>query len=249
MNNFHNLRLPIGKFLENEIIKFLQSINYFSKSTDNLKKYLESIPSDYLSNDSAKNSNPLLMIRYFPDLLAINKNKINETFLLDTKVMFTPVYLDTFLNKINQHLTNKINLEDIGLIEREAYQSYVNHHKAGSKVVVLVACSYNPKFLFCDYVENLKILYTEKQSKNYFSSGSKTPRVNIDLRKMKTFKKFFSELSQNNIDDICDNFHSNLRKKINFIGLPSKIYKERAEKIRGYLNKKCNMNLSFKNLD
>jgi len=248
-NRFHNLRLPIGKYLEENIQNYLQDNELLSISTNEIKKTFENYLPEIWKKDVIKKSNPVLMLRYLPDFIVIDKKDEFDTFLLDTKTMFTPIYLNTFPDQINKNLKDNITLENIGVIEREAYKSYISHHKSGSKVAILIACTYNPKFLFCDFVENLKILYTEKETRNYNSSGSTTPRVNIDLRKMKTLKEFVKDYLKFTNQEKLNRLISNLRNNLNFIGLPNKINLNRAKEVKNSLSKLCNIELSFKNLD
>ena len=171
-----------------------------------------------------------------------------SNFFLDTKVMFTPVYLKTLPDLINKTLNENITLDNLGLIEREAYTTYMLYQKAGIKVAVLALCTYNPELIFCDYIQNIKTLFTEKQNRNYYSSGSTTPRVNIDFRKMSSFKNFLSkELKINNFNKFHE-LYKDLEKNFNFIGLPRTIRSETANEVKVYVEKKCNRKLIFKNL-
>ncbi len=248
-NGFYNLRLRIGKYLEENIKNYLRDNGLLSISTYEITKTFENYLPEIWKQDIIKKSNPILMLRYIPDFIVVDKKDKLGTFLLDTKCMFTPIYLKTFPDQINQNLKDNITLENIGVIEREAYKSYVSHHKSGSKVAILIACTYNPNFLFCDFVENLKILYTEGKIRNYNSSGSTTPRVNIDLRKMKTLKEFVKDYLKFTDEVKLIRLISNLRNNLNFIGLPKKINLKRAEEVKNSLSKLCNIELSFKNLD
>ena len=115
--------------------------------------------------------------------------------------MFTPVYLKTLPDLINKTLNENITLDNLGLIEREAYTTYMLYQKAGIKVAVLALCTYNPELIFVIIYKISKHYLLKKQNRNYFSSGSTTPRVNIDFRKMSSFKNFLSkELKINNLN-------------------------------------------------
>ncbi len=247
-SGFKDLRLPIGKVLENKIIKFFQDLDLIVIPTENFKQSLTKEQPNIWQSDFIKKNKPILMLRYLPDLIVIDKTNKIESFFLDTKVMFTPVYLKTLPDLINKTLNENITLDNLGLIEREAYTSYMLYQKAGIKVAVLALCTYNPELIFCDYIEKIKTLFTEKQNRNYFSSGSTTPRVNIDFRKMSTFKEFLlKDLKLNNLNKFQELF-KDLETSFNFIGLPKTIRSETANEVKVYIEKKCNRSLIFKNL-
>ena len=217
--SFVNLRLPIGKILENKIFKFFEKLNFIVLPTESLKKSLTKENQNLWRQDFVKRSKPILMLRYIPDFIVIDRENRVESFFLDTKVLFTPVYLNTLPDQINRNLNDNISFENIGLIEREAYMSYMLYQKSGTKVVILCVCTYNPKFIFCDFVENIKTLFVENKNRNSFSSGSTTPRVNIDLRKMMDLEQFLlkNELLQNR--EILDNLYNDLNNDFNFKSL------------------------------
>ena len=247
-NNFTDLRLPLGKVLENKITKFFQDLDLIVIPTEKFKQSLTKEQPDVWQSDFLKKNKTILMLRYLPDLIVLDKSNKIESFFLDTKVMFTPVYLKTLPDLINKTLNENITLDNLGLIEREAYTTYMLYQKAGIKVAVLALCTYNPELIFCDYIQNIKTLFTEKQNRNYYSSGSTTPRVNIDFRKMSSFKNFLSkELKINNFNKFHE-LYKDLEKNFNFIGLPRTIRSETANEVKVYVEKKCNRKLIFKNL-
>lgn len=247
--SFINLRLPIGKILENKIFEFFEKLNFIVLPTESLKKSLTKENQNLLRQDFVKKSKPILMLRYIPDFIVIDRENRVESFFLDTKVMFTPVYLNTLPDQINRNLNDNISFENIGLIEREAYMSYMLYQNAGVKVAILCVCTYNPNFIFCDFVENIKTLFVENKNRNSFSSGSTTPRVNIDLRRMSGLEQFMlkNKLLQNK--EIFDNLFKDLNKIFNFIGLPKKIYPTRANEVKLLIEKICKKEIIFKNLD
>lgn len=249
MSSFYNQRLPIGKFFEELTKKLFLKLNYKIIDTDSFKKEFDKNTEKFKS-DRFKEQNIFLMLRYLPDFIALdeNKNSINS-FYIDTKVLFTPVYLDTFKNQLKNNLNLKIQTENLGLIEREAYLSYKSHHNSGSKVLIIVICTYNPEIILCSFVEDLEILHKEQKDRNFNSSGSTTPRVNINLQKMTPLNLFLKKLNKDKYNqELIDKFYAVIKEKYNFLGLPKSIDKNIANKIKSNLEEVCNRKLEFKTL-
>ena len=125
-NGFHNLRLPIGKYLEESIQNYLQDNELLSISTNEIKKTFDNYLPKIWKQDVIKKSNPVLMLRYLPDFIVIDKKDRFVTFLLDTKSMFTPIYLNTFPDQINKNLKDNITLENINNSLTSLIQSLTN---------------------------------------------------------------------------------------------------------------------------
>jgi len=104
--SFVNLRLPIGKILENKIFEFFEKLNFIVLPTESLKKSLTKENQNLWRQDFVKKSKPILMLRYIPDFIVIDRENRVESFFLDTKVMFTPVYLNTLPDQINRNLND-----------------------------------------------------------------------------------------------------------------------------------------------
>ena len=178
-----------------------------------------------------------------------NSNQFEDAFYVDIKTMYTPIFLDTLPKQLQKEYGKVFMIEDIGNIEREAYMSYMSHYKSGSKVVLIVACSYNPNLILCDFIENIEVIYKDEKERNMSSSGSTTPRVNINLKKMKTIKTFFYNYLSKNIDSSTnERLFNYVRKELNFIGKPKIINTKTAEGIRKYLSKKADFNLVLKDI-
>ena len=247
MNTFYEQRLPIGKFFEELVKKLFLKLNYQIFATENFKKELDK-SSKLFKSDKFKDQNIFLMLRYLPDFIALDesKNKINS-FFIDTKVLFTPVYLDTFKQQLKNDLKLQIETQNLGLIEREAYSSYISHHNSGSRVLIILICTYHPDLILCNFIEDIEILHKEKQDRNFKSSGSKTPRVNINLNKMKPLNIFLKELNKDKYDqELLDKFYKVVSEKYNFLGLPKTINKAIADKIKVNLERVCKRKLEFK---
>ncbi|WP_427340515.1 hypothetical protein [Caloranaerobacter sp. DY30410] len=129
----------------------------------------------------SKTSNTAKHIRFTPDYLLIQSNNTND-FLLEYKVTKTPRYI--FGDK----------QWNIGQIEADALENYLNLINAGINVAVLVYCPYHPRPLLCD-IPNERWITSERLTPRY-SSGSGTDYYNINLSLLNTFddfmKKFFS---------------------------------------------------------
>jgi len=249
-NNFLEQRLLLGAKLEKVIMRFLRTFEEFEViDTSSLKSNLENnIISDFWKKDSSKEIQSILMLRWLPDLLVINK-KTKEDIFIDIKLMYTPIYLDTFPNQIKESLGVKIKKYDIGNIEREAYKSYMFWKKSGVKVAVLALSTFNPKFLICEYVDNIELIHMDKRERNKSSSGSTTPRVNFNLSTIGIFKDFLNEFLgyqvENKKYEILIDY---LAKDFNFIGLPRNMSLSIAEPLKNEIEIATKRDLCFINL-
>ena len=76
-NNFTDLRLPLGKVLENKITKFFQDLDLIVIPTEKFKQSLTKEQPDVWQSDFLKKNKTILMLRYLPDLIVLDKsNKI-----------------------------------------------------------------------------------------------------------------------------------------------------------------------------
>ncbi len=241
MNKFHSQRLLLGGKLEEEIIQFLEKLNLLVINTSFLKMTLQqNINVDYWNTDKAKKITPLVMLRWLPDLLVIDKEQDKGIFI-DIKLMYTPIYFDTLTKQIEETLGEPIEFQDIGNIEREAYDSYENWTKTGAKVATLILSTYSKEFILCDYVNKLEVLYRDERERNYSSSGSTTPRVNIHLGKLNGLKSFLEDffgydLKEKEFIDLS----KKLQEDFNFIGVPRIVNRKKAEEVRDKIQKIIN---------
>ena len=247
-DSFFNQRLPLGTKFEQLIIKFLETFQDIEViNTGSLKENLDKNRNNSIwKKDDYKKYRPLLMLRWMPDLLIINHSK-NISIFADMKFMYTPIYLDTLPNEISMNTGITIKKCDIGNIEREAYDSYMSWVDGGVKVAIISLATFNPSFIMCDYINNVEVLFRDSRERNNFSSGSKTPRININLSKMENFFSFFeiNVLKLKIESKKKSQFLNYLENNFNFIGLPRNIPLKTAESVRKELSSISNRNLNF----
>lgn len=116
-------------------------------------------------------------IRFTPDFILLQKGN-EKVFLYEYKVMRTP----RFSLKDLQW--------DVGQIEANAWENYINLINAGINVAIIIYCPYHSRPLLCNVVNPKWI--TGERTKVKKSMGSGTDYVNIDLLKITPFE-FFME--------------------------------------------------------
>ena len=252
MNKFYDQRLKIGKKLEETFKKLFEYLDFTVILTDSMKDSFESQMLSTFKSDQIKKSNPILMLRWLPDFLVLilnSNSRFMDAFYVDIKAMYTPVFLPSLPKQLEKAHGKKFLIENIGNIEREAYKSYMSHYKSGSKVFLIIACSNNPNLILCDYIENIEVLHKDERERNMQSSGSTTPRVNINLEKMIPIKEFFKDnFNKPFSEDLNQRLLSSVRSDLSFIGKPRMINKKTAEEVRDYLSKKNNFQLHLKDI-
>ena len=238
MNSFLDQRLPIGAEFEELTISFFKDLDLEVINTASLKLEIQKQnDNNFWKNDSGKKFQELIMLRWLPDLLIIDGKNMKSIFM-DTKVMFTPIYFQKLPNQIEKQHGKKVEFQDIGDIEREAYKSYRYWQQSGAKVATLLLCTFNSKFLMCENIEELEVLHEDIIDRNAQSSGSTTPRVNINLKKIPTLSNFL----QNTFGISPSNHHIEkyekiLKEKYNYIGAPNWIYQNQVNAIHSKIEK------------
>jgi hypothetical protein len=140
-----------------------------------------------------KKSEVVLMIKFSPDFIVINKKSGKEPFFLDTKTSITPVFFQTQINRIRTECAiPELKREDIFDVEREAWDVYKNHYPS-DHLAICVACPYHPRLLVADWVSNITPLFRFQQDQNLKAHGSGTPHVNLHMGKMRTLAKFLED--------------------------------------------------------
>lgn len=140
-----------------------------------------------------KKSEAALMVKFAPDLISIKKGKRSEILFMDTKASITPIFFDSYIEKLKgMSGLKKLRREDIGEIEREAWDTY-NTFYPPEKTVIIIACPYNPKLIMAERVSNIRCFFRFKKDTNVDAGGSKTPHVNIHLGMMRTLSDFLTE--------------------------------------------------------
>jgi len=140
-----------------------------------------------------KKSKAALMVKFSPDFICIKIGKKRGLFFIDTKTSITPVFFDSYIER----LKTKANLpdlkrEDIGEIEREAWDTYNNFYPP-EEVVIIMACPYNPKLLLAEKVNRILCFHRFAKDTNVEAGGSQTPHVNIHLGYMRSLDVFLKE--------------------------------------------------------
>lgn len=118
-------------------------------------------------------------IRFTPDYIVGQSNSIGiePIVLIEYKVTTTPRY------------TLKDKQWDIGQIEADAWDNYINLANAGVKVAILIYCPYHPRPLLCDFPNDTHIIQARQYvQRTQFGSG--TPYCNINLRALHSFDEF-----------------------------------------------------------
>ncbi len=245
---FLKQRLPLGSKFEELIIRFLRTFEQLQIiNTGALKEQLEKdLDTNIWKQDHFKKYKPLVMLRWLPDLMVINPKK-EISFFADVKFMYTPIYLDTLPKQISDNTGIEIKKYEIGNIEREAYDSYISWINGGAKVAIISLATFHPNLILSDFADQVEILFRDERERNHFSSGSTTPRVNINLSKMKNFFEFIEDnLLKEKIDEQKrEKFMKYCKEKFSFIGLPKNITASSAQTVQSELSSATKRNLRF----
>lgn len=233
-------RIEIGTLIEKTIQRYLAHLNFTVVNTGSMTGNIlhhtgNRELSEAFKSDSMKDDTGYIMLRYMPDLflLSLNANKPVSVFI-DVKAMFTPIYLETFHNQLNENYNRRFPLHNVGNVEREALISYQAYTKAGANVAIVAVCTYHPSLILCEYVKNIDVLYTDTVRRNKKSAGSTTPRSNIDLGSMRSFDLFLKEELGVLELDSYKTLISYVRGKLDFIAAPKFLMSTVQNKNRVY---------------
>ena len=119
-------RMNLTKRLEEVLKPFLIKEGFLTEDFGyNITLRNNSSMKQLLRNIAVKKSEPALMIKFSPDFIAIKKGVKQELFFLEMKTSITPVFFQSYIEKLRDkaHLT-ELSREDIGEIEREAWDTY-----------------------------------------------------------------------------------------------------------------------------
>lgn len=114
-----------------------------------------------------------LHIRFAPDYFIVTAEKV---FLLEYKVMKTPRYIE------------KNDQWNIGQMEADAWDNYMNLRKAGIDIAILIYCPYYPRPLLCGFPNENWLKRGRTRVKA--TRGSGTPYVNVNLSCIDEFDVF-----------------------------------------------------------
>jgi len=201
-NTTNNLgRMNLTKRLEEVLRPFLMQQGFLIEDFGyNISLGKNSSMKQLLKNVAVKKSDPALMVKFSPDFIVIKKDKKEELFFLDIKTSITPVFFQSYIEKLKAkgNLT-ELNREDIGEVEREAWDTY-NKFYPPESVVIVIACPYNQKLLLAERVSNILCFYKFEKDTNLEAGGSHTPHANIHLSKMRRLDLFLKEEFEIEVD-------------------------------------------------
>lgn len=224
-------RLEIGLLAEKVIGNYLERVGFHVLQLG--RTIARGIDQDHTSelqfawkSDTLKSSLTANMIRYTPDFLLIPRAaaRASDSMMIDVKVMYSPVFLSTFRKQLEEKMGRSVPVEDIGNVEREALLSYQAYQRAGARVAVIVVCSFRKELILCDFVENIRELHRDVENRNPKSSGSTTPRINVDLSSMRPLDVFVRDL--NLVEWVQQDYRTlvrYLRNHLNFVACPRRL--------------------------
>lgn len=144
----------------------------------------------YLYNETAR------YIRFAPDFFVLDLENLECLYLLEYKCTRTPVYSKRRISYLRTRACQPgLDWKDIGQWEASAYDNYKALWRIGVRVAILNYCAYHSRPLLCDFVDRAYEL-DRFQVQTDTRTGSKTPFVNLDLRKFRTLYEFLVQEHQ-----------------------------------------------------
>ena len=185
-------RFELTERLQEMVIPFLQETNIvISEYGQNIILGKNGSLAARLKRLESKKSPAALMVKFAPDFVCYAKNS-KTLFFMDIKTSLTPVLFQSQLHILSKQYGQRLQREQVGLVEREAWENYNNRYPS-EKTTILMACPYNPKLLLMEWVSKVKLIFRFKKDINENAAGSKTPHVNIDLNAMRALSTFINE--------------------------------------------------------
>lgn len=148
-----------------------------------------------IKREKFKKSTAALMVKFSPDLICVFPQMKSDKgiFFLDVKTSITPVFFRRHIERLRRIARlRKLRREDIGEIEREAWDVY-NTFYPRKRVAIVMACPYHPRLIVSEWVSNIFCFYRLNVDRNIEAGGSGTPHVNIHLGKMRTLSDFLRD--------------------------------------------------------
>jgi len=139
----------------------------------------------------AKKSPAALMVKFAPDFLCMYR-ETKTLYFMDIKTSLTPVLFTSKLDELSRHCRKHLCREQVGLVEREAWDNYTTRYPAGRTAIVM-ACPYNPRLLVAEWAGSIRPLFRFEEDINRNAAGSMTPHVNIDLDSMRDLATFMQD--------------------------------------------------------
>lgn len=129
-------------------------------------------------------------VRFTPDFFVLDRQNPENLYLLEYKVTQTPLFSQARIRQMGQAAgIPGLDWPDIGQMEADAYDNYLNLHEAGLRVVVLNYCAYHTRPLLCDFIHNIQILHRDVVTSET-KKGSRTPFVNFYAPTMRQLSRF-----------------------------------------------------------
>lgn len=129
-------------------------------------------------------------VRFTPDFFVLDRQQPENLYLLEYKVTQTPLFSKGRMRQMGQVAgIPDLDWPDIGQMEADAYDNYLNLHEAGMRVVVLNYCAYHSRPLLCDFIENIQVLHRDVVT-GETKKGSRTPFVNFYNPTMRQLSRF-----------------------------------------------------------
>ena len=132
-------------------------------------------------------------VRFTPDFFVLDRQKPENLYLLEYKVTQTPLFSKARIRQMGQEagLTG-LDWPDVGQMEADAYDNYLNLHQAGLRVVVLNYCAYHSRPLLCDFIHNLQVLHRDVVTTDT-KKGSRTPFINFYAPGLRQLSRFLHD--------------------------------------------------------
>ncbi len=144
----------------------------------------------HLYNETAR------YIRFAPDFFVLDLKDLERLYLLEYKCTRTPLYSERRIQYLRSQADEPgLDAQDIGQWEASAYDNYLALWSIGVRVAVLNYCAYHPRLLLCDFANRALVLNRSAVQTDTLT-GSRTPYVNLDLRKFRTLADFLVEEHQ-----------------------------------------------------
>lgn len=144
----------------------------------------------------------VLFVRYVPDRLVVTYAEGQPArpltaWFMEYKTMMSPILTDFQFGKICQSarglgcpsaLLDSMRKTDIGTVETAGWLVYRALQERGARVALVAYCGYYAPHLLCEYVENIRLLYSVDFVAH--GKGSNTPYTNLDLRSFRSMSAF-----------------------------------------------------------
>jgi hypothetical protein len=173
----------------------LAAYGYETHVPDEVKKLLR-----YIRTNTAKH------VRFTPDFLLIDKQRRDDTYLLEYKATRTPIFSERRIELIraaarNSDPQSNLSWQEIGQMEADAYDNYIAlHRQLNLNVAVLTYCAYHERVLLCDFIQNFFVLHRDAV-RGQTTTGSRTPFVNFSYTNLRSLRRFIYDVHGIRLDE------------------------------------------------